>query len=142
MQLKISFCGLKAILERMESLHKQTGHDCVKPDHITYASVLQSFAKSKNPVDVARAEELLNVMEQKARNGEIQWPNASAYTALISMYNKCCGRRDVGEKAEAVIDRMDNLYDSGIHFVRADSIVFCAGTSYLIFVYSNMNPVQ
>jgi hypothetical protein len=120
----------------MKSLHQQTGKDCVKPDHITYTSVLHSFARSKNHVDVARAEELLDVMEQKARNGEIRWPNASAYNALISIYNKHGSRRDVGEKAEAVIDRMDNLYNSGIHFVRADSIIFCAGKfQFRIFLF-------
>lgn len=114
------------ILERTESLYKRTREDSVKPDHIVYSSVLQTYSRSKSPVDTGRAEELMNIMEAKAKNGEIAWPNASAYTALINVI-KNSRSKNVGEKAEAVIDRMDKAYSNGNHHVRADTYVFCAG---------------
>jgi len=114
----------------MESLFQQTGNDCIKPDHITYSSVLRAFARSKTPVNYNRAEELIDTMEEKARNGDILWPNASVYTSLINIFTRS-NMVDVGEKASAVIDRMDREYASGNHFVKADSFVFCAGELYL-----------
>ena len=117
----------------MRLLYEQTGDDSVKPDQITYSTVLFLLSRSKSRVDVRRAEELMDIMEEKAKNLEILWPNTSAYTALINII-KNSGVNNVGEKAEAVMDRIDAANAIGKHSVKADSYVFIAG-EFTLFPY-------
>jgi hypothetical protein len=110
----------------MEKLFEQTCDESVKPDHITYSAVLLTLSRSRLPIDIQRAEELTDIMENKANNLEIPWPNASAYTALINIYRNS-GLEDMGERAEAVIHRMDEAYANQNYSVKADTMTFNAG---------------
>ncbi len=111
----------------MELLYDQTRDESTAPDHITYSAVLRTISRSKlNDSRINRAEELMNIMEEKARKSEIPWPSAAAYTALIHCYKKS-GLDDLGEKASLTIQRMDDAREHGNFTVKADTIAFNAG---------------
>ena len=111
----------------MESLYDRHRDESVRPDHMTYSAVLLTYARSKSAVDVERAENILEVMETKAKDSEIPWPNASAYVSLINVY-KNSKIANMGEKSEAVIKRMDEASRIlGNDAPKPNSFVFYAG---------------
>ena len=118
-------------------MYEQTGDESVKPDHITYSALVHTLSRSKLPVNTNRAVELMTMMEEKARNSEISWPNASTYTALINIF-KDSGKEDMGEKAEAVIYHMDENFAEINHSIKANTDIFNAGKMQNIsfFLYS------
>jgi len=118
----------EAILQRMESLYERTGDESTKPDHITYSAILRTISRSKPPIDIERAEDIMNIMEEKAKKSEIPWPNASAYTSLIHSF-KNSGLEDLGEKASLTIERMDEAHTHGNYTVKVDTIAFNAAIS-------------
>jgi hypothetical protein len=115
----------------MENLYHETGNDAVKPDHISYSSVLQALSRSKSNIDYKYGVEVMNIMEEKAINLEFPWPNAGAYTALINLIRQS-GQKDIGERANAVIERMDKA-NAANQSIRADNIVYCAGKFHYVF---------
>ena len=119
----------------MEILYNQCKDESLKPDHITYSTILRIYAKSKSKINVARAEEIMEIMENKAKDFACPWPNASVYTSLINIYknNKI---EDMGERSEAVIKRIDQASQTfGSASPKANAFIFGAGRlKYIIYV--------
>lgn len=111
----------------MESLYDRHRDEAIRPDHMTYSVVLLTYARSRSSVDVQRAERILEIMETKAKESEIPWPNASAYISLINVY-KNSKIANMGEKSDAVIKRMDETSRIfGNDAPKSNSFVFYAG---------------
>lgn len=114
------------ILNRMESLYGQYKDESLMPDHITYSNLLFVYSRSKCGENVERSEEIVEIMEKKAKSSEILWPNASVYVALMNVY-KHSKIQDMGEKSEAVIKRIDEAGQYGKITPKVDRYVFGAG---------------
>jgi pentatricopeptide repeat protein len=93
---------VETILKRMKKESKSNA--LVKPDVVTYATVIDSWAKSRLPNAGEKVEAILGIMEDE---GLV--PNTICFNAVINAYAKSSNP----VQAEATLDRMQELYQAG-----------------------------
>ncbi len=85
----------------------RNGNNELKPDAISFSTVLHAYAKSQIRERVARSEALFEMMDTLGMA-----PNPYTYSALQNMYARA-GTDDAPQKAFEVLDRMNELYRAG-----------------------------
>jgi hypothetical protein len=89
----------------------QAGNLSSRPNLHSYVAYLVAIVNSKTPEAPEEAEKLLMVMYKDYCSGnKSAKPNALAITQVIDCWGKS-GRRDAGERAEALLDWMLKLYN-------------------------------
>ena len=102
------------ILKRMNEFRKQiesqeNGSEYAKelrPDSVVYNSVIDAWARSKNPIAATRAEELLFEMEELQRMGGIS-PDTITYNSVINCH-ATSGHVNAAKAAERVMKKMED----------------------------------
>ena len=102
------------IVRHMRDLYEQTGNSSVKPDVVTYNSLMSAWAQSGHPEAPERAEAILQDMERsydESGDRSIR-PNGRCYRTLLKAWSRS-GRPDAGRRAEACLDKMIAMWMSG-----------------------------
>ena len=95
----------------MDELY-QGGNVDVKPDTYTYNTLINALAKSGDGPSAARAEEILQVMEQRYAAGDKSFkPNTRSHTSVIDAWAKS-GEAGAARRAEQILENLKALYDS------------------------------
>jgi hypothetical protein len=113
------------ILALMKKLFEEEGISDCRPDVCTYTSVIDAVAKQGSPKAAERAVSLLTEVEVEYKRTKDEYikPNVRTYTSAI---NAIARSRRHPERAEAILDRLEMLYESGELDVRADSVCYNA----------------
>lgn len=119
------------ILSYMQKSFEE-GNDRVKPNIVTYNTVLKAYAQS-NTTFSSKAESLLRMLEEKNANGEIVIDLVS-YTTVISSYARSSEALKA-RNAERILLRMIDAYNRGNRYLKPSVYAFnaclnaCAFTS-------------
>ncbi|KAL7466194.1 hypothetical protein ACHAXS_006482 [Conticribra weissflogii] len=115
------------LLRQMEDLYRENpeGNEKVKPDVISYSSVVSAYAKASRWGEeecALKAFEILKRMEELYEGGEDNVkPNKRTYTAVINAF----ARTGQPESAEMILSNMKRSYDlSGDMSLKPDTICF------------------
>ena len=93
-------------LDKMEAMHS-SGQEHVKPDYITFSSVIDAYANIGSGSD---AERVLNRHIDAYRRGIVDTqPTAHSYCSTINAYAKC----QKPEDAERILQQLEDLSASG-----------------------------
>eukprot|EP00980_Cylindrotheca_fusiformis_P006992 scaffold1469_cov119-Cylindrotheca_fusiformis.AAC.36 len=100
-----AFENCERLFSRMMEL-AESGNSQLKPDVVTYNTLIQACSLSSLQEAPDRAESILNEMKRKLK------PNAMTYGAMIGVWSKS-NRNDAGEKATAALRELVNKLSSG-----------------------------
>lgn len=100
-----AFEHCERLFSTMNEMH-QTGNWVLKPDAVTYNTLIQACSFSFQEEAPDRAETIFNEMKRRVT------PNAMAYGAMIGVWSKS-KRPDAGEKAEAYLRELIEKVSSG-----------------------------
>ncbi|KAG7371769.1 PPR: pentatricopeptide repeat domain containing protein [Nitzschia inconspicua] len=105
----LSECGRRAgmLLRRMESLH-ESGRLSAGPDAITYVTVLNAYAFSKDRGNIEEAENLLDEMNEKYLDGDDSMkPSVRSIKVMVDAWIK----QGVMEKAEELWEKYEEFLE-------------------------------
>ena len=85
----------------------------MKPNTISFNSVISAWAKSGERGAAQRAESILKRMQElhEAGNPDVK-PNTISFNSVISAWANS-GERGAAERAEAILKRMQELHEAG-----------------------------
>jgi len=107
----------------MQDLYKK-GYGDVRPDTLSFASVLNAHANSREPKSASRAEKILKHMQSNYEAGNQRArPNTICFATVIKAYSRS---REIGaaEKAEEILDWMFDVYKAGNLDAKPNTIAF------------------
>lgn len=121
-------CGEQAqrVLDQLEKWY-DVGNSRVRPNVVCYTTVIQAWGRGKAPPDVALQQ--VNLILSKLENlymetgSESLRPNQITYIAAMDVYGRKFPDK-AGSMSQALVDRMLQLHDIGIGYVKPTSIVF------------------
>lgn len=120
----------EAIFDRMVALY-ECGHAAAGPNLFSYVILINTYGRcSRDPSASQKAENTLFEMyrKYKAGNDDLK-PNIQLVTTVIDCWQKS-GRRDAGERAEALLDWTLNLYnEKQDEAIRPNEFTFAATIS-------------
>jgi pentatricopeptide repeat protein len=98
----------------------------VKPNLISFNTVIDAWAKSKEP---NAAENALNILQQmenisESLNDTSIYPDTISYSSVISAIARS-EKRNAGLQAVELLERSLELYSNGMETLKPDSISFC-----------------
>jgi len=120
----------------------QNGNNLAKPDVKSFSSLLNAISKrrkSRNEAlhDALKAESILVRMEDLSKIlGPGVMPNTYTFNAVLDCFAKCRNDPSAVKHAEAILDHMKALTESGIHNVHPN--VVSITTVMNCWVYSNL----
>jgi len=115
----------EAMLEEMWDLYN-AGNWSVKPDTVTYNTVIKALVESRHPSSGERAEALLMHMEECVGAGDLSVkPDSVTYTSVMRAWSHS-QRPDRAEKAEALFRRMRAKFRAGDNDLKVDTFAFNA----------------
>jgi pentatricopeptide repeat protein len=137
--VKIDLMGYNRIINKLakdgnmvraEALLKQIlaqyldGDKTVKPDMISFHSVLKACAKSRDPKAGERAESILHKMKELYQSGQLETvkPDARTYSTVLGIWVGSNINR-AAERAVAILDEMEDLHKAGHEDIQPDK--FC-----------------
>jgi pentatricopeptide repeat protein len=93
----------------------ESGELDTKPDVVSYSSVINCWAKSRQEGTADRAEAIYGEMEDRYKAGDETFkPNVISYSSVINAYAKT-GK---AEKAEALLEEMYDAFVNGNESVK------------------------
>lgn len=104
----------------------------VKPDVLTFSTLLDTYSRSRHPNAVERAEELFEMMKEVGVQR-----NVYTYSALQNVYARS-GRPDAPDLCMKVLERMLKLYKNGDVFAKPN----CVNYNAVLHAYSRTNTRQ
>lgn len=114
------------LFQRMDSRSKRYNDESIRPDTQAYTSLIQTFANSKDPDAVDRAQKWFQQMETRAADGDTKCkPNKVTCTALINCWRRS-ERVEAGEEAENIISMMEQCYEKGDLDMKPDAFVYAS----------------
>lgn len=108
----------EAVLKRLEHAYAESKDESLCPDAFAFAAVLGAWSNSGHAHSGDRAEELLSIMEKQAVP-----PNTVVYTNVIRSHWRS-GRPDAAEKAESILNRMEQSYAEGDLDAKPDTLTY------------------
>jgi len=103
------------VLQRLEM------HRNIKPNSITYTTCMDSYAKRGDAHNNLR---ILSLMEKSYENGNLQAkPTRRTYVSALNSLAKS-GRGDAGSRAEALVQTMEKMSQSGDSDLKPDTTVY------------------
>jgi len=117
---KVGDIEAEALLRRNERLFNSnsTRYSYCKPHAILYNAVMDAIARSGNPDAGRRAEALLQEMEEQLDDGEV---TRRSLNAILLAYRHDA---DACDKAEYILQRMEELTLAGVYDVMPDLIAW------------------
>lgn len=102
----------EAIFDRMVAMY-ESGHALAEPNLFSYVILINAYGRYSGPSSAQKAEDALFEMYRKYQAGTtVLKPNIQLVTTVIDCWRKS-RRRDAGERAEALLDWVLNLYREG-----------------------------
>jgi hypothetical protein len=105
-----------ALLERMERMYQETGNPDIRPNAITYTSVMNVLARSPAVGSAQQAQELLEIMLDKYRKEgrEDLKPDTIVFSSVMDAWAKCTDDQAfAAERALEVLQTMLDCKESG-----------------------------
>jgi hypothetical protein len=99
----------------------QKGMSNLKPDEVTFSSVMNCWARSKEKGAAERAERILTLLEENDFK-----PSPTAYATVINAWSKSfdiCAP----ERAMALLNKMEKSYEHGNESLRPNAYCFNSG---------------
>mmetsp|Transcript_12078 Transcript_12078/g.24626 ORF Transcript_12078/g.24626 Transcript_12078/m.24626 type:complete len:1353 (+) Transcript_12078:875-4933(+) len=118
----------EALLERMDRLYRAGGgrHEALKPTTGIFNAVINAWARSREKVAPARAEQILAWMEKLREQGgedlDIS-PDKYTFNTVIHAYAKS-GAKEAATKAHRILENMIQMYREGNSSVKPDTITY------------------
>jgi hypothetical protein len=115
----------EGILEEMWKLHK-AGNQSVKPDTITYSTVIKVWGRSSHPMRAEKAQGVLERMIELHDAGDDDLrPDLVTFISVLAAWSRS---RDpaAGEKADALFAQMKKMYEAGNVDLKPKTAVFNA----------------
>lgn len=107
------------ILHEVEDIYQQTGNPAMKPDVVTYTSLVTAWANSnRRGYGANRAEEILNRMIMAGCE-----PNTVTFNAVLKAWCRSA-EMDASERALDIFKRMEMEHAKGNPNVKSDRITF------------------
>ena len=110
---------MRGAASRAEALVSQTeskylaGDLDLKPNTLTYNAIINSLAKSGEPGAARKAERVLQNMVNRYKAGggtnDVK-PTTIHFNAMLDAFAKSGGGRDAAERAESILEWMDELF--------------------------------
>ena len=99
------------VFDRMQQMYQEHGNEKARPNLVSYVTLINALANARDPEAAQKAEDTLFRMYEEYKKGDTALkPNTQTISAVIEAWQKS-GRRDAGERAEAVLDWMISLYE-------------------------------
>jgi len=109
----------------LELFEEMKSDESIKPDSVTYGSVIKCLTNAGGKANAEKAEELLNELEELYENSdgadESLAPNTIIYNSVLNAWSTVRG--GIG-RAEAILDRMEELHGAGNGDVSPDAFTF------------------
>lgn len=107
----------------LELFEEMKSNESIRPDSITYGSVIKCLTNAGGKANAEKAEELLNELEELYENStdETLAPNTIIYNSVLNAWSTVRG--GIG-RAEAILDRMEELHNAGNDDVSPDAFTF------------------
>ena len=116
------------LLREMFKMYQETGDRAIKPNTITWGAVIDAFAKCNSSGSAETAERLLRSMIDLSSTPEMNdlKPNAVIFNSVLNAIAKSDDLDPslLAQKAEAMLEEMQRLSDTGYADVRPDVISF------------------
>ncbi|CAB9520004.1 Pentatricopeptide repeat-containing protein [Seminavis robusta] len=106
----LSAARAHGLLKELQEAFEETGDEALRPNCISYSSVIHAYAVSKEPQKAQRAFALLEEMKQKGQTDPAVRPNTVTYNSVL---NACTTSSPLG----------DHHYDGGTNPKSLQSIV-------------------
>jgi len=88
----------------------ESGYEAAKPNFISYVNLVTAYVRHSSPSAAQKAEDILFEVYGKFKAGNNAFkPTVQTVATVIDCWQKS-GRRDAGEKAEALLDWVLELY--------------------------------
>ncbi len=108
------------MLSAMENMRVHAGTSDIKPDTVTYNTVISAWSKSRGGIDAAiEVEKFLHKMHQIHNSGNQNVkPNVKTYESVIDCWANSAGpgvtlgNETAAEKAERILHDMNRLHQS------------------------------
>ncbi|KAL7489538.1 hypothetical protein ACHAW6_015211 [Cyclotella cf. meneghiniana] len=118
----------EALLERMDRLYRDGGgrHEALKPTTGIFNAVINAWARSREKIAPARAEQILAWMEklrEQAGDDVDISPDKYTFNTVIHAYAKS-GAKEAATKAHKILDTMNQMYREGNSSVKPDTITY------------------
>ena len=99
------------------------GYDCCKPNTVTYNSLLNCLAHSKQPNAAVRAEEVLDEMWNlvETRQNSFVRPTTISYSSVLQAWSRSLDYQKKGPRAEKILRDQWQRYQQGNDKCRPDA---------------------
>ena len=113
------------ILMKMEKQYEVTGDEEVRPNSISYVTIIDGFVRQKMPDAAQRSQETVDRMIKLYAKGlgHIR-PSRIVFNALINAWSRS-SEPGSAQRAEEILKWMETKYRSGDDFVKPDDVTFC-----------------
>ena len=114
------------ILKKMEEKYEITGDKDVRPNSISYVTMIDGFVRQNVPNAAQRAQETVDrMMKLYAKDVGFIKPSKIVYNTLINAYSKS-SEAGAAQKAEQILQWMETQYrEAGDNYCKPDEISFC-----------------
>ncbi|GKY97696.1 hypothetical protein MPSEU_000728300 [Mayamaea pseudoterrestris] len=120
----------EGVLRELQAAYKN-GDESLRPNQIAFNACINAWARAGC---CDRASDLLREMYLDYQNGNHKaCPDVTSFNTLLKAFASAKGA-DAGEKAQEIIDRMNDLHKSGVMHVRPNSVTYT--TLVLCHVFS------
>lgn len=108
------------LLKKMLQQYQDGTNNDVKPDDVTFNSVIHNVATSLDVDSPQRALKILEQMEQHYEQGLIDVkPNIITYNSVLNSFAKS-NRPGSAQQAEEILDNLEKSFDSGVWNIEPD----------------------
>jgi len=114
------------ILKKMEEQYEVTGDKEVRPNSISYVTMIDGFVRQNVPNAAERAQETVDrMMKLYSKDVGFIKPSKIVFNTLINAYSRSF-EPEAAQKAERILQWMESRYrESGDTYYKPDEITFC-----------------
>ena len=115
------------ILKKLEHQFEVTGDKEVRPNSITYVTLIDGLVRQNAPNAAQRAQETVDRMVKLyAKGSDLDFvrPSRIVFNSLINAWSRCSEPRSA-QKAEQILKWMETQYQAGDKYVKPDEVTFC-----------------
>lgn len=115
----------EAILMKMEEDYEKTRDESLRPNAISYVTLIDAFARKDPSTAAGRAQKTVDRMIRLYAKGlGHARPSRIVFNTLVNSWSRS-NDPDAGLKAEKILQWMEAQYEAGDDYVKPDEITFC-----------------
>mmetsp|Transcript_2984 Transcript_2984/g.3443 ORF Transcript_2984/g.3443 Transcript_2984/m.3443 type:complete len:275 (-) Transcript_2984:417-1241(-) len=105
----------------MTELYETTADEELRPNRVTYNSLMNCYARSSDPSALSKAESILNKMQTSESKRD--QPDTISYTTFLNVLAKS---RDVNKATRAwqIVQDMEEINRKGNHYVKPNTVTY------------------